>query len=62
MLSKIKKKIWKQNSETDAGPEDEYEMQKANFHKWLSEEYSCGKDILKFFKIFWFGLDKTYTY
>ena len=61
MFSRIKNRIWRQNSETE-GPEDEYEMQKANFHKWLHEDYSSAKEIMKFFKIFWFGLDKTYKY
>ena len=62
MLSRIKKKIWRTNSEIEGHAEDQYEMQKQNFHKWFHEDYQSAKEIMKFFKIFWFGLDKTYKY
>ena len=63
MFSKIKNKILRKSSGMDDDTAvDEYEIQKDNFNKWFNEEYSSAKDIMKFFKIFWFGLDKTYTY
>ena len=63
MFSKIKNKILRKSPGMDDDTAvDEYEIQKDNFNKWFNEEYSSAKDIMKFFKIFWFGLDKTYTY
>ena len=62
MFSKIKNKITRKASKVDDTAVNEYEIQKDNFNKWFSEEYNSAKDIMKFFKIFWFGLDKTYTY
>ena len=62
MLSKIKNKILRKPLEVDEPQLDEYQIQVDNFNKWFNEEYSSAKDIMKFFKIFWFGLDKTYTY
>jgi hypothetical protein len=63
MFSKIKNKILRKSSQLDDDTAvDEYTIQVDNFNKWFNEEYNSAKDIMKFFKIFWFGLDKTYTY